>query len=106
MILNEVLLYMSDVYLHDCASRPHPLHVHCFSLLSQSRFVSLTNFCLLSLITMSALEEVVSETYLIICHLEEQEHIVGPAIAQTARQLIQINAIPPPHYFYNVEGNT
>ena len=28
MILNEVLLYMSDVYLHDCTLRPHPLHVH------------------------------------------------------------------------------
>ena len=28
MILNEVWLYMSDVYLHDCTSRPHPLHVY------------------------------------------------------------------------------
>ena len=39
-------------------------------------------------------------------NLEEQQHIAGPAIAQTARQLIQINAIPLPHYFHNVEGNT
>ena len=28
MILNEVWLYMSDVYLHDRTSRPHPLHVY------------------------------------------------------------------------------
>ena len=27
-------------------------------------------------------------------NLEGQEHIAGPAIAKTARQLIQINAIP------------
>ena len=47
--------HMSDVYLHDCTSRPHPLHVHLhgFSLLSWSPFLSLTNSCLLSLITMS-----------------------------------------------------
>ena len=31
--------------------------------------------------------------------LEKQEHIAGPAIAETARQRIQINAIPRPHYF-------
>ena len=57
MILNEVLLYMSDVYLHDCSyikATPleHPFAY--FSLLSRIRFLSLTNFRLLSLITMSA----------------------------------------------------
>ena len=25
---NALLMYTSDVYLHDCTSRPHPLHIH------------------------------------------------------------------------------